>query len=105
MNPRSAIGSLRLLGLLEGISLLVLLLIAMPLKYAAGMPEAVKYVGWTHGLLFVLFGLRALTVAQERRWPFGRLAMAIAAAFLPFGTFWFDKKLKAEEAGPNDKRG
>ena len=51
----SAIGRLRFVGLLEGVSLLVLLGIAMPLKYLANQPDAVKLVGWAHGVLFVLF--------------------------------------------------
>ncbi|MEP7128906.1 MAG: DUF3817 domain-containing protein, partial [Chitinophagales bacterium] len=51
----TSIGRLRLAGITEGISFLVLLFIAMPLKYFADIPEAVKYTGWLHGLLFILY--------------------------------------------------
>ncbi|MCH5690241.1 DUF3817 domain-containing protein [Niabella sp. W65] len=43
------------IAFLEGISYLLLLLVAMPLKYLADIPEGVKYIGWAHGVLFVLF--------------------------------------------------
>lgn len=93
---KTPIGRLRLISLLEGISFLVLLGIAMPLKYAAGMPGAVKVVGWAHGVLFVLF-LLALGEAQAAgRWPFSRIAGAFIASVVPFGSFVLERKLRAE---------
>ena len=94
---RTSIGRLRLTGMAEGISLLVLLGIAMPLKYIAGKPEAVTVIGWIHGLLFVLFMIAVIIVYDQRNWPFKKLVYAFLAAFLPFGTFIFDKQLKKEE--------
>lgn len=94
---KSSIGLLRKVGLFEGISLLVLLFIAMPLKYIWDQPLAVKVVGWIHGALFVLFMLLVLRVYEQRNWPFKKVILAFVAAFLPFGTFVFDKRLKAEE--------
>ena len=85
---------LRKVGLLEGLSLLVLLFIAMPLKYIWQQPGVVKVVGWMHGLLFVLFMVLLLQVYSQRNWPFRRLAAGFVAAFLPFGTFIFDRQLK-----------
>ncbi|MDB5192371.1 MAG: rane protein [Segetibacter sp.] len=93
---QTPIGRLRLIGMLEGISLLVLMGIAMPLKYLAGKPEAVKIVGWIHGVLFVLFMLAVVVVYFQRRWPFKKVIVAFIAAFLPFGTFIFDRQLKKE---------
>jgi len=93
----TSIGRLRLIGFLEGISLLVLLFIAMPLKYFAGIPEVVTYTGWVHGLLFVLFMLAVFSIYLERDWPFGKLVLAFLAAFFPFGTFLFDAKLRRED--------
>ena len=93
----NSIGLLRKVGLLEGASLLVLLFIAMPLKYIWDQPGAVKVVGWIHGALFVLFMLLVLRVYEQKAWPFKRVIFAFIAAFLPFGTFVFDKSLKAEE--------
>lgn len=94
-NP---IGRLRLIGFIEGISFLVLLGIAMPLKYAAGMPLAVKYVGWAHGGLFMLFLAALFQVSAETDWGFKKIAGAFIASVIPFGTFVLDKQLKQDEA-------
>ena len=83
--------------MIEGVSLLVLLFIAMPLKYIWQQPMAVKIIGWIHGALFVLFMILAFRVYEQKSWPFKKLILAFVAAFLPFGTFVFDKKLKEEE--------
>ena len=91
------IGRLRLIGIAEGLSLLVLLGIAMPLKYLANQPEAVKITGWIHGVLFVAFVVAVLVMYYERNWPFKKVVLAFIAAFLPFGTFVFDAHLKKEE--------
>jgi integral membrane protein len=95
----NSIRLLRRVGLIEGISMLVLLFIAMPLKYIWDQPGAVKVVGWIHGALFVLFMLLVLYVYDQRNWPFKKVAVAFVAAFLPFGTFVFDRQLKKEEQG------
>ena len=102
--PQS-IALLRKIGILEGISLLVLLGIAMPLKHLANKPEAVKYVGWIHGLLFVAFMVNVAFVYFEKNWPFKRVIIAFIAAFLPFGTFvfdnWLQKQLRNEGISSN----
>jgi integral membrane protein len=87
---------LRLVGALEGVSFLVLLGIAMPLKYLAGLPEAVRIVGLIHGLLFILFGFLVIDSARTRNWPFSRVAGAFAAAVVPFGTFALDRRLRRD---------
>jgi integral membrane protein len=89
---------LRIIGIAEGISLLLLFGIAMPLKYMAGKPEAVKYIGWMHGLLFVAFMVWVMYVYYEKSWPFKRVTLAFIAAFLPFGTFVYDKWLQKQLA-------
>ncbi len=94
---RSSLGRLRAIGLLEGLSFIVLLGIAMPLKYLAGMPEMVRVVGMAHGVLFMLFGLAVVQVAVERRWPLTRVVMALAASVLPFGPFIFDARILRRE--------
>ncbi|WP_317048755.1 DUF3817 domain-containing protein [Hymenobacter sediminis] len=65
---RTSLGRLRVVGFLEGISFLVLLGIAMPLKYLLGQPEAVRIVGMAHGVLFVAYVLLVLQVSLERSW-------------------------------------
>ena len=85
---------LRYLALLEGISWLMLLFIAMPLKYMAGNPYPVKVVGMTHGLLFIAF-VAALTVVLNRKDITTALgAKVFVASFIPFGTFVVDGRLK-----------
>ncbi len=91
---------LRVVGLAEGTSFLVLLLVAMPLKYFAGLPIAVRVVGMIHGLLFVLYAGALLVAAADRRWPFGRSLLLFAAAILPLGTFFVDGWLRREAARP-----
>lgn len=88
----------RLTGLAEGVSFLVLLCIAMPLKYFANIPEAVKICGWIHGVLFVGFAVLAFLVMGKYNRSFGWLGKAILAALIPLGTFIFDRQLKKEEA-------
>ena len=87
---------LRVVGWLEGISYLVLLGIAMPLKYLAGIPEMVRVVGWAHGLLFVVFIGAVAHTARTVRWPFGRVLGALAASVTPFGTFVLDAYLRRD---------
>ncbi|HEX4959173.1 MAG TPA: DUF3817 domain-containing protein [Lacibacter sp.] len=96
MNPLP-LRLLRKTGIAEGISFLVLLLIAMPLKYLYGWPLAVKYTGWAHGLLFVSYVAMAYYAKEIYNWPLSKFIQAFIAAWLPLGTFVFDKRLKKEE--------
>ncbi|OON69809.1 DUF3817 domain-containing protein [Hymenobacter sp. CRA2] len=89
----SSLGRLRLVGFLEGLSFLVLLGIAMPLKYLFGQPEAVRAVGMAHGLLFVLYVLLLIISTIEYSWSFRKAALGFAASLVPLGTFWADKRL------------
>lgn len=88
----------RIVGILEGLSFLVLLLIAMPLKYMAGMPEAVRLVGSLHGGLFLVYLFFALQVASELNWAKRQMAAAFIAATVPLGTFYFDRKYMRNQA-------
>jgi integral membrane protein len=93
----TAIGRLRMAGIAEGISFITLLFIAMPVKYLAGNPGLVWYVGWVHGLLFMLYILALITVKINLEWKFKKTAIAFLASLLPFGTFILDKSLRKEE--------
>ncbi|MEO7263879.1 MAG: DUF3817 domain-containing protein [Ferruginibacter sp.] len=86
----------RFIAVAEGISYLLLLVIAMPLKYFAGIPEAVKYMGWAHGVLFVLFCIYLVKVWIQFKWTFWKSTWAFIASLLPFGTFILDKQLNRE---------
>lgn len=87
----------RKVAVAEGISYILLLFIAMPLKYLADMPLAVKYTGWAHGLLFVLYGVCLIMAWYEQKWKFGKALLISVASLLPFAPFIVDKKLKIEE--------
>jgi integral membrane protein len=96
---KTPLGRLRVIGFWEGVSFLVLLGIAMPLKYFADSPAAVKVVGMAHGVLFVLYVLAALQAALEYDWPWKRLGLVLVASVLPAGPFVIDSRILKEEAG------
>ena len=100
LDPRAAATRLRLLravGFAEGLSYLLLLAVAMPLKYLAGLPAAVRYVGWAHGLLFMLYVGAVVVVGYLHRWPVKRVFWALAASVLPFGPFVLDREWRREQ--------
>lgn len=96
------LAALRAAGIAEGISYLLLLGIAMPLKYLADWPLGVQIVGWAHGLLFVSYLVLAALAWWQLRWPFRRLVEAFFAALLPFGPFVWDRRVLQAEARPHD---
>lgn len=91
------IQTLRVVGLLEGLSFLLLLFIAMPMKYMFDNPVLVKYVGMGHGVLFILFLIVLFAVCEKQKWSITIFLMGLAASILPFGPFIFDRKLKRFE--------
>jgi integral membrane protein len=97
LNDIKTIKSLRLIGIAEGFSFLILLLIAMPLKYLAEWPYAVKYVGWAHGLLFILYIIAVFASIRVMKWGFKGFAIAMIASLLPAGTFVLDRSLRKRE--------
>jgi integral membrane protein len=88
------IGRLRLLAFLEGISLLILVFIAVPLKHYFGNQTLSKNLGPLHGALFLLFVFNALRVGVEQKWKFKETTWKVlVACFVPFGTFYIDYKI------------
>lgn len=88
---------LRTTGLLEGLSYLFLLGIAMPLKYIAKLPIFVQIGGSLHGLFFVLFCITLFQVTRKYQWSLKEAGMAFVASLIPFGTFVLDRKLRQLE--------
>jgi len=86
---------LRVVGFAEGLSFLILLLIAMPLKYYMDMPMAVTVVGWAHGFLFVAYGATVLYCIRAMCWDATEVVIALGASVVPFGPFFLDGKIKA----------
>ena len=95
---KSSLGQLRIIGFLEGVSFLVLLLIAMPLKYIWAMPMAVKVVGMAHGVLFILYIIYALVVSVQQKWSFWTLTLVVLASFVPLGTFFAESRIFSKSA-------
>jgi integral membrane protein len=91
---KSSIALLRKIGIMEGISYLILLFIAMPLKYFADIPIYVQIFGMAHGILFILFVLVLLVVWVRHRWSFLSVFGAFMASLIPFGTFVLDVRLR-----------
>jgi integral membrane protein len=90
---KTQLGRLRIIGFVEGISYLILLGIAMPLKYIYELPQMVRITGMIHGLLFVLYVLYVCIVAVQLRWSLWKVFLAFVASLVPFGTFWADVRL------------
>ena len=94
---KSKIGQLRIIAFLEGISLLVLVFIGMPFKYWLNNPSVVKTLGPIHGILFLLFVVSTIGVAVNQNWSFKTTTWKVLlASFIPFGTFYIDKKILRE---------
>ena len=91
------IGRIRQCGRIEGISYLLLLGVAMPLKYLAGQPLMVTWVGWAHGVLFIGYCLLLAVAFFTRRLSFWKSLLAFVAALLPFGPFVLDRHLESAE--------
>jgi integral membrane protein len=90
----TSIGRLRTLAFLEGISLLILIFIAVPMKYYFANPSLVKTIGPIHGALFLLFIFNALSVGVEQKWKFREVTWKVLiACMIPFGTFYIDYKV------------
>jgi integral membrane protein len=88
------IGRLRLVAFLEGMSLLILVFIAMPLKYIWSDPSLVKTMGSIHGVLFLLFVVSTLSIGVEYKWKFSTTTWKVLlACIIPFGTFYIDKTI------------
>ncbi len=100
----SSLEKFRHIALAEGVSFLVLLGIAMPLKYMADMPMPVKVVGWVHGVLFILYVVVGAMAARAEGWSLGFSAVAFLASLVPGGTFWLDRRLakSAAESGAGE---
>lgn len=84
---------LRVVSFAEGISYILLLFIAVPLKRLGGHPEAVQILGPIHGLLFVWYVIIIIQAKTEYGWPVGKTALALLASILPGGTFYADHKV------------
>jgi integral membrane protein len=93
------VGKFRLVAFAEGVSFIILLFIAMPLKYMYGMPMATKIVGMIHGILFIWYVIQLLQIKDEAGFTTKDTVIFFIASLLPFGTFFTDKRLETLENG------
>jgi integral membrane protein len=96
---KTSLGRFRVVGWCEGVSFLLLLGVAMPLKYFADWPPGVRVVGLAHGILFLLYVLLAIQTALEHDWRWKRTALVLVASLLPAGPFVVDAKILRPESG------
>ena len=85
------ITTFRILAFLEGVSYILLLFIATPIKYFADDPQYVKLLGMPHGVLFMGYVAMALFISKDMKWSSKTLWTVIIAGVIPFGTFYIDK--------------
>lgn len=90
---KTQLGRLRIVSYAEAISFLVLLCIAMPIKYIGGNPLPVRYTGMIHGVLFVMYILQVIQAKIEYNWSIQTMLFGLVASVLPFGPFIADAKL------------
>ena len=95
MNDKS-LNRFRKVAIWEGISFILLVFVAMPIKYGLGMPQFVRVIGMAHGILFIAYVILLIQVAMEYDWSGKKSALGFIASLLPFGTFIFDRKLARE---------
>lgn len=91
---KTPLGRLLKVGFAEGVSFLVLLFIAMPLKYMADIPAPVRIVGMLHGVLFIAYAIALLQAGFVYKWSIKTIVVAFLLSFIPFGTFFLDRVLK-----------
>lgn len=94
METPKSLKHLLMIGYVEGISYILLLAVAMPLKYYADMPMAVRITGAVHGALFVWFLFALAYTTTQLKWSLAKPAVALIASIIPFGTFFLDKYLR-----------
>jgi integral membrane protein len=96
MTTQRFIQIFRWVAFAEGLSFLILLCIAMPLKYFAHLPAAVKITGMAHGVLFVSFMALAFEAVGRLNKKATWLGWAFLSAIIPLGAFYFEKQLQKE---------
>lgn len=94
LNSMSLTNLFRIIGFLEGLSYILLLFIAVPIKYFADDPSFVRALGMPHGLLFMGYIALAVVLRTENQWIKNNFLLVLAAAVIPFGTFVVENKLK-----------
>ncbi len=88
----SLLNIFRIVAFLEGVSYILLLFIATPIKYLSGDPQYVKLLGMPHGILFILYIILAFMIKPELKWTNKQFGTVLLASIIPFGTFYIERK-------------
>ena len=99
---KTQLGQLRALAFAEGISLLLIFAISMPLKYFYDMPGPNKVIGMIHGVLFIGYCYWLWEVSKEKNWSWNWRIWAFIASFIPFGTFVADERIFKKSQAPEN---
>jgi integral membrane protein len=94
---KNDVKNFRIINTIEGYSYLVLLFIAMPLKYVMGIAIATRIAGSIHGFLFILFMVLFFKAWQKAQWSMKENILFFVASLIPFGTFYTKSKIQAYE--------
>jgi len=97
MLLRSPLRRLRVLGFIEGTTLLCLIAIAVPLKHFAGRPEYVSLLGPIHGAVFTIYLLTLWGTVSDGGWRRDEVLRTALMSLLPFGTFFNDALLRRKQ--------
>ena len=90
------LNTFRKISLIEGVSLITLLLIAMPAKYQFAYFDIVWQVGMIHGVLWLVYVAFSLPVSHKQGWSVIFWMLVLLASVIPFACFFLDSKLKQE---------
>ena len=92
MSLKTQIKLFKWISILEGLSFLLLLFVAMPLKYIYEMPEMVRQVGMAHGILFIAYILGGILLIKPMNWSLTQIGIILGCSVLPFGPFYVERK-------------
>jgi integral membrane protein len=96
-TPRASLLFYRVLAYTVGVGLVILVLVAMPLKYFADSPTLVAIVGPLHGFLYMVYLVAAVNLAFRSRWSPVKTVLVMLAGTIPFLSFVAERKVTAEE--------
>jgi len=94
---KNSVKKFSLINTIEGYSYLLLLFVAMPMKYLMGIAIATKIVGSIHGFLFILFMILLVIAWQDAKWSLKETVIFFIASLIPFGTFFTKKTIQTYE--------
>lgn len=95
---KTALGRFRVISAIEGLSYLLLVFIAMPIKYLGDNPLYVKIFGMAHGVLFIIFMISLFEVKTRDKWDTGFMFQIFVLSLIPFGAFIIENRVKPKEA-------